>query len=518
MKPIFYLLFCIGIGFVIAPSSDAQISNLKVGGSSSNFTITSGDTINWSYDVSPVGATTIIEIWYDVNGNGVIDPGTDVLWQALSQTDGVTNGNGPPDTDGQANGVVNLVYPVGLAPGKYVLKFTEGGTSLSIAGTVNHLSSPAHTISGTITPPTGKSAANIFVEAHRSEQYAPNFWDAITDESGNYSIEMTADTAGNPWSVRVETNPYLPSIVTPAEQDLNITGNLTGINFSIVAAAAQVDGYVKDEDGNILVNQSVSLSSSGNSNSYVSYSASTDGNGLFRIGVQSQDLSATTWMLQAFEQQDNGQTVSQLDAVAQVPSLSFGDSVLKNLTVYNVNSEIQGTIKIDGANANFPIQITATNQDTAGASAWSDGSTGNFTIPVSNKIFNYTIDINLQNSPYSFTDVIAHPGDTGVIINLTTTGVKDHESTLPKQFDLGQNYPNPFNPTTEISYQLPKNSFVSLKIYNMLGQEVETLVSGSKAAGSYTARLDGARLSSGIYFYTLKAGNFTSTKKMLLLK
>src|ERR1017187_342072 len=78
--------------------STAQISNLTVNGSSSAFTMTSGDTVHWQYNVSPVGATAVIEIWLDVNGNGLIDPATDVLWQAFTQTDGDTNGNnGPPD-------------------------------------------------------------------------------------------------------------------------------------------------------------------------------------------------------------------------------------------------------------------------------------------------------------------------------------------------------------------------------------------------------------------------------------
>jgi len=80
------------------------------------------------------------------------------------------------------------------------------------------------------------------------------------------------------------------------------------------------------------------------------------------------------------------------------------------------------------------------------------------------------------------------------------------------------NYPNPFNPTTVISYQLPKDGIVIVKVYDILGKEVKSLVNEYKSAGNYTVSFDASHLASGIYFYQLRAGNFISTKKMLLLK
>ncbi len=88
----------------------------------------------------------------------------------------------------------------------------------------------------------------------------------------------------------------------------------------------------------------------------------------------------------------------------------------------------------------------------------------------------------------------------------------------PKQFALEQNYPNPFNPTTTISYQLPVASQVSLKVFDVLGREVMTLVNGRQDAGVYNLSLNAATLSSGIYFYRLQSGNFVQTKKMMLVK
>jgi Secretion system C-terminal sorting domain len=89
---------------------------------------------------------------------------------------------------------------------------------------------------------------------------------------------------------------------------------------------------------------------------------------------------------------------------------------------------------------------------------------------------------------------------------------------VPTKYDLSQNYPNPFNPTTQINFSVPKNSFVTLKVYNVLGQEVATLFSGMQKAGNYVATFDANRFASGVYFYRLQAGTFSSVKKMMLLK
>ena len=89
---------------------------------------------------------------------------------------------------------------------------------------------------------------------------------------------------------------------------------------------------------------------------------------------------------------------------------------------------------------------------------------------------------------------------------------------LPTEFKLYQNYPNPFNPTTTIEYSIPKTSYVTLKIYDILGKLVTTLVNESKEAGYYKVELNGSNFSSGIYFYRIEAGKFIDTKKLLLLK
>jgi len=98
-----------------------------------------------------------------------------------------------------------------------------------------------------------------------------------------------------------------------------------------------------------------------------------------------------------------------------------------------------------------------------------------------------------------------------------TTGISEPKQ-IPSKFILEQNYPNPFNPSTTIKYSVPQSGEVSLKVYNLIGEEVATLSSGFLQAGNYTATFNGSNLASGVYFYRLQASNFVETKRLVLLK
>ena len=97
------------------------------------------------------------------------------------------------------------------------------------------------------------------------------------------------------------------------------------------------------------------------------------------------------------------------------------------------------------------------------------------------------------------------------------TIIEDNLST-PTLANLYQNYPNPFNPTTRINYEIPERSFITLKVYDVLGNEVAALVNEDRSIGNYTIEFDATTLPSGIYFYRLQAGSFVETKKMILMK
>lgn len=98
-----------------------------------------------------------------------------------------------------------------------------------------------------------------------------------------------------------------------------------------------------------------------------------------------------------------------------------------------------------------------------------------------------------------------------------TVDVRNQEQ-LPTFYSLWQNYPNPFNPSTTIHFELPKESHVTLKVYNMLGQEVLTVIDGQKIAGAYNLKIDGKYLASGVFFYRLVAGDFVAVKKFTFIK
>ena len=126
---------------------------------------------------------------------------------------------------------------------------------------------------------------------------------------------------------------------------------------------------------------------------------------------------------------------------------------------------------------------------------------------------------------YSYTDNLANSGNYYYRLKqidyngaFTYSDIVEVNVAAPIEFTLEQNYPNPFNPSTLISYSIPQNSFVTLKVYDIIGNEVVTLVNQTQSAGKYDVRFDASKLSNGVYFYTIKANNFTSTKKMILMK
>jgi len=108
--------------------------------------------------------------------------------------------------------------------------------------------------------------------------------------------------------------------------------------------------------------------------------------------------------------------------------------------------------------------------------------------------------------------------DTFSIYINPPSGIESVEDIIVKEFDLKQNYPNPFNPSTTIKFQIPNSNFVTLGIYNLLGQKVATLVNKKLNAGIYTAEWNAAGFASGVYLYRLQAGNYTETKKLILLR
>ncbi len=195
-------------------------------------------------------------------------------------------------------------------------------------------------------------------------------------------------------------------------------------------------------------------------------------------------------------------------------SVSAGDTWLKN----NMDGFIQW------AKTNNSLFILTFDED--------DGSSNNriATIFVGEMVKKGTFDfkINHLNILRTLEDMfrIGHVGsssDSSAIPSnywLYTTGINSSKdlTDTPQKYTLFQNYPNPFNPTTTIKYEIPKEGLVTLKVYNILGKEVKTLVNEFENAGTYNVTFNASELTSGVYFYRITSGNFSQVKKLILLK
>lgn len=118
----------------------------------------------------------------------------------------------------------------------------------------------------------------------------------------------------------------------------------------------------------------------------------------------------------------------------------------------------------------------------------------------------------------SYTNLIGCVINGVVMGDTLLTGIQSANTNIPDKFYLSQNYPNPFNPETVISFAVPKNSFVSLKIYNILGKEVASLINEDMKPGYYNYEWSGQNLPSGIYYYKMETDEFNETRKMILIK
>ena len=200
-----------------------------------------------------------------------------------------------------------------------------------------------------------------------------------------------------------------------------------------------------------------------------------------------------------------------------VETMSYSDGELylisKTVTTYNMHVDAWGTMKLPSGKL---VEALRSREQEISTSFF-------FGIPLGTDISVTYFFMAKTGESLSILAEDENPPTSGVITgsigwgNDEVTAVKILES-VPNRFSLNQNYPNPFNPSTKIEYSITEHSFVSLKVYDILGNEVSKLVNQSQAAGNYRYDFDGSQYSSGTYIVHLRAGNYYDTKKMLLLK
>lgn len=190
---------------------------------------------------------------------------------------------------------------------------------------------------------------------------------------------------------------------------------------------------------------------------------------------------------------------------------------------------LAATVNNDGNTLIKTGEVTGDETNTSGFTAlWAGYRTSSGTFGFYNHYFlssteffsvdTYPMGLSIPNSSIYFSNFNKGYGfSVRCLKDASTTGVEQEEG-IPNIFELMQNYPNPFNPSTVISYRLSAFSNVTLKVFDVLGKEVATLVNEEKSAGNYKVEFNTSKLVSGVYFYKLTAGEFASTKKMLLIK
>lgn len=171
------------------------------------------------------------------------------------------------------------------------------------------------------------------------------------------------------------------------------------------------------------------------------------------------------------------------------------------LTNFQVKITVSGTSSsVGGELVNADGQVVAVNNSTS----------SNPFILTAPAAGTYTVNAGYKNPSKEW-------GSTSAVV--TVTGVDEELIGLkPEVFELYSNYPNPFNPSTKIRYAISQSAFTILKVYSMLGQEVVTLINEEKTPGVYEVSFDGLNLSSGTYIYKLQAGEYSQTRKMILLR
>jgi len=245
----------------------------------------------------------------------------------------------------------------------------------------------------------------------------------------------------------------------------------------------------------------------------------------------SDSISLDAWYPQVTKLEDEQFVCAWLSVSQNKNSIqySFIDTTAKEATINLSNTLLNfGDVAVGEAKKDS-IQISNSGTDILNILTAISSKNTKFSVTPSSLVINPNdsaylfITFTPQNaSQQSDTIYITHnaPGSPSKIVvtgNGKVVGIEDKEQ-IPIKYVLAQNYPNPFNPTTTIDYSIPNSSFVTLKIFDLLGKEIATLVNEEKSIGNYEIEFNGSNLSSGVYFYKMQSGAFVATKKLILLK
>jgi len=376
------------IGGVFVNQVFSQGFNLIINGQEHGATMVQGDTLSWQIFLTP-GDSAGVQIWLDLNNNDFIDPDTDRTLVQFSQTDGLfQNEEGAPDIDGVANGVIVFALKAGLAPGHYIMVATYNGLSDTSDVQVTPLLAPVYTVSGTVTPPPGQSAALIYVQAEADNDTNQTFWSALTDTNGHYTIDFDSTAVNQAWRIRLgmDENPFPGFIRVPDDSVIILNQNYQGIDFQFIAPNAILAGTVIDFSTGMAPTVPVHVWEQTLSGS--SEDADLDSVGNYRFG----------FFLNFPTGGEVGVWGNNIFQYYMMPNsrkffLSPGDSLVENFQIYPVDTVITGTIRINGTQVpacSFGVQAS---DSLIGYSRARSDTAGNFSIPVSSLSQGYWVNL-----------------------------------------------------------------------------------------------------------------------------
>lgn len=336
-----------------------------------------------------------------------------------------------------------------------------------------------------------------------SIEYVSTF--TLTESATVRAIATSSNLGNSPVNERtyVVVNENLIDVSTIAELREGLTDGtpyrLTGEAVVTFARATRNQKYIQDETGGILIDDAPGRISQ--------FYATGD----VMTGVIGR-LSVFQGVTQFVPQADPGAPVGTDDVVPV------------DLTLAGIDLDMHESMLVRVSEANFGgvagVFSAGTNYDILDPSL-EDGESRVFRTIFGENEVNY-IGLPIPSGNITLTALVSQFNGT---IQLTARNSEDlgmdvstRDDEIPSGFELSQNYPNPFNPTTNIRYTLPQAADVTLAVYDVLGRRVAMLVNQQQTAGQHTVSFDASRLASGTYIYRIQAGNFTSTKKMMLIK
>lgn len=516
---------------IIFSNEPVEFGNLLINGLAANVQSRQGEQLTWQFNL-PVGSTANVAIWVDPDTNSVLDPAVDFPLFQFTQTDGQSESEGPPDMDGMMNGQIWVSIKNGLAPGCYFMRIFQNGLADTVAFKVMPLLNPAFSVFGRVTDESGVGVPWVMIQADKQgPSQMPVFWQAMTDSTGNYSINLDSSMAGipDPWRISLVKETVRGFIPMRQDTVFQITGNHGPVDFVLATPQWLVTGTVVDQNG---------LPFPGNFDPYAWNDRlhfqregwKADTLGTYFVGFLPQDTGC--WDVGIWSDQFKGQYMEPVQQKICWPANE--DTLHADFVVYETDAFVYGRITADGDPIVGHRRVNVQNDTTGFSDSFTD-PTGLFVIPVSQVASQYEVWVDWEDAqqfqqagyhPVNTEPLYAAPGDTVEIQFSKFSAVDKAQKTQPKTFSLLQNYPNPFNlhiaDMTTVAFQIPKTAHVTISIYNLLGQEIVRLIDREMQVGQHQLHWsgkdrNGVNVGNGLYFIKMVAPNFTQLRKLMIV-